>query len=211
MLSIYLTQKLEAKSGNDVIYHFCNSEDEKRNRSTAVFRTLIWQIVTKQPALAQLVTPYFNLAERVGAALASPGFLWRILLRLIQDASLRTTYCIIDAQDGCEDGSTRWLASQFAELHEETPRGRMHVLIVSRELPELSGVKRNSLELKDRQPRWQRRGNVHVGEDAHAVTEASTLRGVQHLHPSRAPATSRRHFPLDRSCYDRAVHTEDQR
>lgn len=82
MLSIYPTQKLAAKFGDDVIYHFCSSEDEKRNRSTAVLRTLIWQMVTKQPALARLVTPYFNLAERVGAVLASPGFLWQILLRL---------------------------------------------------------------------------------------------------------------------------------
>lgn len=57
MLSIYLNQKLEAKFGDDVIYHFCSSEDEKRNRSTAVLRTLIWQMVTKQPALARLVTP----------------------------------------------------------------------------------------------------------------------------------------------------------
>lgn len=116
----------------------------------------------------------------VGAVLASPGFLWHILLRLIQDASFRATYCIIDAVDECEDGSTRWLASQFAELHEETAKGRMHVLIVSREVPELSSVKRIHLSSK---------AAGHVGSDVETFTSVKMRTLARRLHLSKGFST----------------------
>ena len=53
MLSIFLIEELErrTRASNDtqVLYYFCNGEDEKRDNTVALLRGLLWQIIGQHP------------------------------------------------------------------------------------------------------------------------------------------------------------------
>jgi ankyrin repeat protein len=134
MLSIYLTQQFEQRQDADTMYFFCSSEHSTRSTAAAVMRTLLWQITVKRPALAHLVTRYFDPPERTQAMLTTPGSLWEVFTSVISSAEFESMYCLIDGLDECDTESTQWLASQFANLSREGGSGNLHVLIVSRHM-----------------------------------------------------------------------------
>lgn len=75
MLSLYLTQRFEKLHNGEVIYFFCSSEHPTRNTATAILRTLLWQMIVIRPEVTKLISPYFDLSERVQAMLSTPGSL----------------------------------------------------------------------------------------------------------------------------------------
>jgi hypothetical protein len=155
MMSIFLAQTLECnsqsilgfftsmfstskrQSQDNVIYCFCNSEDDRNNTSSAILRTLIWQIMTKRPELGYLILPYFKTPERAEAVLSTPGTLLEIFAKLAQEATIAPMYCVIDGLDECEQDSIRWIASRLFELCNGTRTIKMRICIVSRDVPEL--------------------------------------------------------------------------
>jgi hypothetical protein len=137
VMSIFLTQVLEHQNRDDIIYYFCNSEDDRNSTSSAILRALIWQIMAKRPGLASLVLPYFQSPERDQGVLSTPGTLFEIFVKLAQDDMMAPMYCLIDGLDECEPDSIRWIASRLAGLYRGTQVIKMHICVVSRDILEL--------------------------------------------------------------------------
>lgn len=146
MMSIFLSQKFERQNRDDIIYYFCNSEDDRNSTSSAILRALIWQIMMKRPALASLVLPYFQSQERAQAVVSTPGTLFGIFVQLAQDATMTPMYCLIDGLDECEQDSIRWIASHLAKLYRGTDVIKLRICVVSREILELKNARRILLD-----------------------------------------------------------------
>jgi hypothetical protein len=137
MMSVFLTQTLEGKNRDNIIYYFCNSEDERNSTPSAILRALIWQMMAKRPELASLVLPYFESPERTQDVLSTPGILFEIFTELAQDPTMTPMYCLIDGLDECDHDSIRWIASHLAGLYCGPRMVKMRICVVSRDILEL--------------------------------------------------------------------------
>ncbi|OCK99917.1 uncharacterized protein K441DRAFT_440748, partial [Cenococcum geophilum 1.58] len=145
MLSIFLTEELEriSKEAKDteLLFYFCSHQDEKRNTAVAVLRGLVHQIVTKRRKLAKHVLPYFETQEKAQLTLSSPGTLWIIFRKLIQDPDLGIVFCVLDGLDECDQDTVRLLVPKIIDLFSpETPQPTdkaFKLVIVSRDISSL--------------------------------------------------------------------------
>jgi hypothetical protein len=92
-------------------YFFCQATDSRINNATAVLRGLLYMLMHQQPSLASHVRKKHDhagksLFEDVNAWVA----LSEIFADVLQDASLSTTYLIIDALDECVTDLPKLLA-----------------------------------------------------------------------------------------------------
>jgi hypothetical protein len=92
-------------------YFFCQATDSRINNATAVLRGLLCMLMHQQPSLASHVRKKHDYAgkslfEDVNAWVA----LSEIFADVLQDASLSTTYLIIDALDECVTDLPKLLA-----------------------------------------------------------------------------------------------------
>ena len=149
MLSIYLTQSLEAAERN-VIYFFCSAEDEKRNSAGAVLRGLLWQVVGKQPDLTQHILEHFETSERTQTSLCSSETLWTMFVKVVSSPALANIFCLVDGLDECDDESRRWLIAKLIDScspesvdGSKTPQ---KIVLVSRDIPGLSSCERIKLD-----------------------------------------------------------------
>lgn len=83
-------------------YFFCQATDSRINSAIAVLRGLLYMLVCQQPSLMSHIHKKYNdagkiLFEDTNAWVA----LTQIFTNMLQDASLGTTYIIIDALDEC--------------------------------------------------------------------------------------------------------------
>ncbi|KAJ5807643.1 hypothetical protein N7447_011099 [Penicillium robsamsonii] len=144
MLSIFLTEELEQlKSkmpGTELLFYFCNHQDEKRRTADAILRGLLYQVLRRRPSLVKYVRPYLD-------AYADGGFpfeaLWTMFRKVLQDPDLGTTFCIIDGLDECDDeyDLRRTLVAKlvaFLLSDKKSSSIRLQLIIVSRELPGLT-------------------------------------------------------------------------
>ena len=156
MLSIFLAEQLEetAISQNKLfLQYFCDSKDERRNTAVAVLRGLIYQLLKSRPKLFDHILPDFKIQK---TSLFTFETLWRIFESIVHDATLETTYCVLDGVDECEEASVEILLGKFAALFsaktDELLACHLNLLIVCRGLPDfipnlLSGFHRISLDL----------------------------------------------------------------
>ncbi|KAF7441498.1 NACHT multi-domain protein [Pyrenophora tritici-repentis] len=83
-------------------YFFCQATDLRINNATAVLRGLLYMLVRQQPLLASHVR---RKHDHAGKSLFEDANAWvaltEIFADVLQDASLGTTYLIIDALDEC--------------------------------------------------------------------------------------------------------------
>jgi hypothetical protein len=83
-------------------YFFCQATDSRINSATAVLRGLLYMLMHQQPLLASHVRKKHDYA---GKSLFEDANAWvalsEIFADVLQDASLSTTYLIIDALDEC--------------------------------------------------------------------------------------------------------------
>ncbi|KAI9769750.1 MAG: hypothetical protein M1839_003596 [Geoglossum umbratile] len=83
-------------------YFFCQATDSHINNPTAVLRGLVYLLVDQQPSLISHIRKKHNHA---GKALFEDANAWaalsEIFKNILQDASLKTTYLVIDALDEC--------------------------------------------------------------------------------------------------------------
>ncbi|KAK3617365.1 hypothetical protein LTR56_025331 [Elasticomyces elasticus] len=116
-------------------YFFCQASDARINNATAVLRGLVLLLIDQQPSLASHVQEEY---DRAGKNLFEDGNAWfalsDIFMRMLQDASFRRVYLIIDALDECVDGMDRLL-----DLIRQTTRVSTKVkwLVSSRNWPSI--------------------------------------------------------------------------
>jgi hypothetical protein len=83
-------------------YFFCQATDSRINNATAVLRGLIYLLIVQQPSLISHMRKKYNHA---GKSLFEDANAWialvEIFTNILQDASLNSTYVIIDALDEC--------------------------------------------------------------------------------------------------------------
>lgn len=177
MLSIFLTCALESRCRDDVVYFFCSSLDENHSKAAAILRSLIWQIISKRPGLARLISPYFEEdGERTQAVLTTPGMLWEMFASLLDQVELTPMYCVLDGFDECDDVSTHWLAAKLATLSRDSKQNNMRILVVSRDLPALWHIKQKILIDPD--------NNDKIGADIEIFTTTKMLELSQRLNLS---------------------------
>ncbi|OQE07888.1 hypothetical protein PENFLA_c154G04290 [Penicillium flavigenum] len=89
----------------NISFFFCQATDVRINKATAVLRGLIYSLVKKQPFLLSYVKSQYDHA---GKALFEDINAWNALSRIftdiLKDATLPSTYLIIDALDECTTG-----------------------------------------------------------------------------------------------------------
>ncbi|KAH5991557.1 hypothetical protein HBI83_257770 [Parastagonospora nodorum] len=92
-------------------YFFCQATDSRINSATAVLRGLLYMLVHQQPSLASHVRKKYDYA---GKSLFEDANAWvalsEIFADVLRDASLSTTYLIIDALDECVTDLPKLLA-----------------------------------------------------------------------------------------------------
>lgn len=91
-------------------YFFCQATDKRINSATAVLRGLLYMLVHQQPSLVSHVRKKYDYA---GKSLFDDANAWvaltEIFADVLRDASLSTTYLIIDALDECVTDQSKLL------------------------------------------------------------------------------------------------------
>ncbi|CAG8937555.1 unnamed protein product [Penicillium salamii] len=89
----------------NISFFFCQATDVRINNATAVLRGLIYSLVKKQPSLLSHVKSQY---DHTGKALFEDINAWNalssIFTDILKDATLPSTYLIIDALDECTSG-----------------------------------------------------------------------------------------------------------
>ncbi|USP82182.1 hypothetical protein yc1106_09456 [Curvularia clavata] len=144
IMSVFLTEKLERQTAGredvELVFYFCNAEDEKRNTAVAILRGLVHQIIVKRPQLVEHALLYSETPERTQQTLSSLETLWIIFSKLIADAELGMIFCVLD---GLDDSMLRVLLPRLVGLLVDgmpsSTNGAFKLAIVSRDLPGLRG------------------------------------------------------------------------
>lgn len=134
MLSIFLTQDLEKHQ--NVIYFFCQADDERRRNASYVLRSLLWQLSVQQPAIAEHLIPDPYPPEGQKVTVPDRENMRAILMKIAKDSRLSTTICLVDGLDECDEDSQRWLAMKLLDPFDaseiDSEPGAMRVIVVSR-------------------------------------------------------------------------------
>jgi hypothetical protein len=116
-------------------YFFCQATDSRINSATAVLRGLLYMLMHRQPSLASHIRKKHDYA---GKSLFEDANAWvalsEIFADVLQDASLSTTYLIIDALDECVAGLSK-LLSFIAK--QSSASSRVKWVVSSRNWPDI--------------------------------------------------------------------------
>ncbi|KAK4902376.1 hypothetical protein LTR49_027102 [Elasticomyces elasticus] len=116
-------------------YFFCQASDARINNATAVLRGLVLLLVDQQPSLTVHIQQEY---DRFGKKLFEDENSWfalsDIFTRMLQDASFRRAYLIIDALDECVEGVDRLLDLVGQTTHVST---KVKWLVSSRNWPSI--------------------------------------------------------------------------
>ncbi|KID65988.1 NACHT and Ankyrin domain protein, partial [Metarhizium hybridum] len=138
MLSIFLTEELERHTQEtkdaELLFYFCDHQDENSNSAVAVLRSLVCQLLTKRPHLMKSILKYFESDQKTQTTVSSAQALWVVFQTLLQ-AGLGTVLCVIDGLDECDGESTNFLVGKFCYFFSPDKSNKMLKLaIVSRKL-----------------------------------------------------------------------------
>ncbi|KAF3804294.1 hypothetical protein GCG54_00000645 [Colletotrichum gloeosporioides] len=115
MMSIFLTEQLELKAARseaeNVIYYFCDNQNDSRNDALGILRGLIWQLGSMKPSLMKHGLSDVRLVD------ANPLFylrmfdlrmeiLCRIFNNMVEDLDAGCVFCVIDGLDECDSTSS---------------------------------------------------------------------------------------------------------
>ncbi|KAK0710685.1 beta transducin-like protein HET-E4s [Lasiosphaeris hirsuta] len=116
-------------------FFFCQATDSRINNATAVLRSLIYLLVSQQPALISHVRQQYDLAGRSAFEGTNAWVILReIFTAILQDPVLRTTYLIIDALDECV-ADLKLLLNLVAQM--SCVSSRIKWIVSSRNWPEI--------------------------------------------------------------------------
>ncbi|KAF2677680.1 beta transducin-like protein HET-D2Y [Lentithecium fluviatile CBS 122367] len=150
-------------------YFFCQATDSRINNATAVLRGLLYLLVEQQPSLVSYIRKKHDYAGKV---LFEDANAWvalsEIFKNILQDASLKTTYLVIDALDECitdlpklldfivyassSSARVKWLLSSRNELY------------IEQKLRFADEQARLSLELKENAKQVSRAVDVYIDD-----------------------------------------------
>ncbi|KID85179.1 NACHT and Ankyrin domain protein [Metarhizium guizhouense ARSEF 977] len=138
MLSIFLTEELERHTQEtkdaELLFYFCDHQDENRNSAVAVLRSLVCQLLTKRRHLMKSILKYFESDQKTQTTVSSAQALWVVFQTLLQ-ADLGMVLCIIDGLDECDGESTSLLVGKFCDFFSpDKPNKMLKLVIVSRKL-----------------------------------------------------------------------------
>ncbi|CAG8626505.1 unnamed protein product, partial [Penicillium salamii] len=89
----------------NISFFFCQATDVRINNATAVLRGLIYSLVKKQPSLlAHVKSQYDHTGKALFEDINAWNALSSIFTDILKDATLPSTYLIIDALDECTTG-----------------------------------------------------------------------------------------------------------
>ncbi|CAG8887462.1 unnamed protein product [Penicillium egyptiacum] len=89
----------------NISFFFCQATDVRINNATAVLRGLIYSLVKKQPSLlAHVKSQYDHTGKALFEDINAWNALSSIFTDILKDATLPSTYLIIDALDECTIG-----------------------------------------------------------------------------------------------------------
>ncbi|KAI9679647.1 MAG: hypothetical protein M1829_001609 [Trizodia sp. TS-e1964] len=145
MIAIFLAEELEMMAKDSqytcFLQYFCDNKDEKRNTAVSVLRGLIFQILKLQPKLIHHILPSFKVQMESLFSSSSFETLWRIFQSIICEPIIGAIYCVLDGLDECDEASLEVLLNKFAALlltqSNKAPICQLHLIILSRDLPEL--------------------------------------------------------------------------
>ncbi|KAH7377414.1 beta transducin-like protein HET-D2Y [Pyrenochaeta sp. MPI-SDFR-AT-0127] len=141
-------------------YFFCQATDSRINSATAVLRGLLFMLIDQQPLLVSHVR---KKHDRVGKSLFEDANAWialtKVVIDVLQDPSLRTTYLVIDALDECVTDLSK-LLSFIVKQSSVSPRVKW--IVSSRNWPDIEA----QLE------RAGRKSNLSLELDAESVATA---------------------------------------
>ncbi|CAG7971058.1 unnamed protein product [Penicillium salamii] len=119
----------------NISFFFCQVTDARINNATAVLRGLIYSLVKKHPSLLSYVKSQYDHA---GKALFEDINAWNALSRIftdiLKDATLLSTYLIIDALDECTIGLSP-LLDLIAQVSSAYPQRKW--IVSSRNWPDI--------------------------------------------------------------------------
>ncbi|EXU99026.1 ankyrin repeat protein [Metarhizium robertsii] len=153
MLSIFLTEELEKHTqkskDTELLFYFCDHQDENRNSAVAVLRSLVCQLLSKRPHLMKSISKYFESSQKTQTTVSSAQALWVVFQTLLQ-ADLGTVLCVIDGLDECDGESTGMLVGKFCDFFSPDKSNKMLKLaIVSRKLKGLEAFCQVNLDHDD--------------------------------------------------------------
>ncbi len=144
MLSIFLAEELERtvelSSNALLLQYFCDNKDDKRNKSVAIIRGLISQLLKARRELCAHIPPTFKVQQE--HLFTDPSFetLWMIFETMIRDSSLGDIYCIVDGLDECDEALSEVLLKKlktlFSSKFTQSSACHFKLIIVSRDLPD---------------------------------------------------------------------------
>ena len=115
-------------------YFFCQATDKRINSATAVLRGLIYLLVDQHPPLLAHVRKKY---DRAGKALFEDVNAWtalsEIFADIVQDASLGSTYLVVDALD---EGVTD-LPKLLGFINQNSSSSRVKWIVSSRNWPDI--------------------------------------------------------------------------
>ncbi|KAJ6031415.1 hypothetical protein N7540_002147 [Penicillium herquei] len=158
ILSIFVLEELEERSRNTkdeaCLFYFCTNQDDNRNNAAAILRSLISQILEKQPDLYNHIPPHFNDPFRSQSALSSPHTLWDAFQGVLHLYTGKL-FCVLDGLDECDNESIRLFVEMvrqyFSPPSSKNPHGRFSLMILGRRIAALEVFPRVNLELGDNQ------------------------------------------------------------
>ncbi|KAL5610635.1 hypothetical protein FOBRF1_006752 [Fusarium oxysporum] len=134
MLLCDIINELEKETANLVCYFFCQGTDSRINNATAVLRGLIYLLIDQQPSLMPHVWKRYDQA---GKGLFEDVNAWwalsDILVNILQDPDLTSTFLLIDALDECETG----LSMLLDLIVQHSSSARLKWLVSSRNKAEI--------------------------------------------------------------------------
>ncbi|KAK9443465.1 NACHT and Ankyrin domain protein [Metarhizium brunneum] len=153
MLSIFLTEELERHTREakdaELLFYFCDHQDENRNSAVAVLRSLVCQLLTKRPHLMKSILKYFESDQKTQMTVSSAQALWVVFQTLLQ-AGLGMVLCVIDGFDECDGESTSLLVGKFCDFFSlEKSNKMLKLAIVSRKLKGLEAFCQVNLDRDD--------------------------------------------------------------
>jgi hypothetical protein len=125
-------------------FFFCQATDSRINYATAVLRGLIYLIVDQQPSLLLHVRRKYDQAGKVIFEDANAWFALKdILISILQDPILDTTYLLVDGLDECR-GDLPKLLDLIAQTSSESHRIKW--VVSSRNWPEIEKTFNNAAQ-----------------------------------------------------------------
>ena len=106
MIAISLVEALQSNISGGVspqsllAYFFCDNSNDKRNTALSIMKSLLYQILSRQPGLLSLLRQEFAIQK--DQLFSSTEAMWRILHNVLKNSSLREVYFVVDGLDECD-------------------------------------------------------------------------------------------------------------